>query len=53
MEIRDRWDKLLASGQLLLKDELIWGEDNAPSLYIHRIASNPSVSGARDWWGKF
>ena len=42
-----------------LKDELIWGEDNEPSLYIHRIASNPSFRGHRlvgkilDWSNKY
>ena len=42
-----------------LKDELIWGEDNEPSLYIHRIASNPSFRGQRlvgkilDWSKKY
>ena len=42
-----------------LKDELIWGEENEPSLYIHRIASNPSFRGERlvgkilDWSKKY
>ena len=29
-----------------LSDELIWGEeDNTPSVYIHRIATNPNLRG--------
>ncbi len=43
--------KLLIDNQIAciwattLKDELIWGDDKAPSIYIHRIATNPNFRG--------
>ncbi|WP_456440422.1 GNAT family N-acetyltransferase [Psychroserpens sp.] len=65
-EIEDnrQW-KLLINKQIAciwattLNDELIWGNENEPSLYIHRIATDPKFRGQNlvkklmDWANKF
>ena len=39
-------DQIVCIWATALSDELIWGEENnAPSVYIHRIAANPNLRG--------
>ncbi len=39
-------DQIVCIWATALSDELIWGEDNTtPSVYIHRIATNPNFRG--------
>lgn len=65
IEEKRQW-KLLIDGQIAciwattLNDELIWGDmNNTPSIYIHRIATNPSFRGQKlvrsiiDWANDF
>ncbi len=57
--------KLLINGKIAciwattMNDELIWGDKKEPSIYIHRIATNPQFRGQNlikkivDWANKF
>jgi GNAT superfamily N-acetyltransferase len=57
--------KLLINGKIAciwattMNDELIWGDKKEPSVYIHRIATNPEFRGQNlikklvDWANKF
>ena len=57
--------KLLINGKIAciwattMNDELIWGDKKEPSIYIHRIATNPEFRGQNlikklvDWANKF
>ncbi|UZO79614.1 GNAT family N-acetyltransferase [Aquimarina sp. ERC-38] len=52
-------DKIACIWATTLNDELIWGTKNEPSLYIHRIATNPEFRGQNlvskiiDWANDF
>jgi predicted acetyltransferase len=61
----NRQSKLLINDQIAciwattLNDELIWGNENEPSLYIHRITTDPKFRGQNlvkkvmDWANEF
>ncbi|KQC28814.1 GNAT family N-acetyltransferase [Flagellimonas eckloniae] len=52
-------EKIACIWATTLNDELIWGNKKEPSLYIHRIATNPEFRGQNliikliDWANKF
>ena len=64
IEENRQW-KLLIDGQIAciwaiaFNDELIWGNENEPSLYIHRITTDPNFRGQNlvkkvmDWVNEF
>ena len=40
-------DQIACIWATTLNDEVIWGENKAPSLYLHRAASNPDFRGQK------